>query len=103
MVSPLFDSCLVRACVRFRVQILYQNYPVWLGACPWLVNQSSTSDRTHARTNRRARNTREQKHMHWLVGLALVCAFVLSCLCLLRGLFACVLSWVEILSRSKLL
>jgi hypothetical protein len=37
----------------------------------------------------------------WLVGLALVCAFVFAFVsafvCSFRGLFACVLSWVEIL------
>ena len=37
----------------------------------------------------------------WLVGLALVCAFVCAFVsafvCSFRGLFACVLSWVEIL------
>ena len=36
----------------------------------------------------------------WLVGLALVCAFVCAFVsafvCSFRGLFACVLSWVEI-------
>ena len=38
----------------------------------------------------------------WLVGwsvlvCAFVCAFVSASVCSLRGLFACVLSWVEIL------
>ena len=39
----------------------------------------------------------------WLVGCwsvlvcAFVCAFVSAFVCMVRGLFACVLSWVEIL------
>jgi hypothetical protein len=41
----------------------------------------------------------------WLVGWsvlvsAFVCAFVSAFVCSFRGLFACVLSWVEILSAS---
>ena len=41
----------------------------------------------------------------WLVGwsvlvCAFVCAFVSAFVCSFRGLFACVLSWVEILCLS---
>ena len=41
----------------------------------------------------------------WLVGLsvlvcAFVCAFVSAFVCSFRGLFACVLSWVEIYKRK---
>ena len=42
----------------------------------------------------------------WLVGLALVCAFVCAFVsafvCSFRGLFACVLSWVEILKKGRI-
>ena len=41
----------------------------------------------------------------WLVGwsvlvCAFVCAFVSAFVCSFRGLFACVLSWVEIVRRT---